>query len=647
MVPWWRMFSNQFQDVSALGGVGGEECFTSLLQGVETDNIHRRNAIGKASRRRNVPFKDDETAHPERYVEEVVTGFRDMYKMLTDHWEELLEPGSPLKDLARAPMRLVFRDTSTYFAILRNSLDAPSLRDGSDRFISLEALSRVVLASEGKARFAPFLRVEKQALAQLDIPFFAVSAESRDVDFGENGIVKNCFPQAGYERVRARLASLGDLEMGQQIDVIRGSFWARAASQGRTVGKLEGPEIPSTELPQTTIDELVGQAAMIGQRLQREAVRGSDGSLTWIGIVSNTKAPTYRYGVLGAGLYDGLAGIALFLGALARTTGDRSFHQTASGALLSIRRSMSSYEDLLLRATPPRRLQTPTAGLSGLGAIVYAMTRFSELSGEPSGLDIATSTACLIGSKLLEATSELDVLEGQAGAILGLLTLQEACFDSSLLETSVAWGDNILEHLESSRQLETKPASLGAGVMAGFARGPSGVAHALLRLHSASQESRFLKAARELIPIAPEDHDWQTIEANWNNGAAGLGLSWIQNAWAMNDDRHGRNIDRAVNRCVEASLDAPDQVCHGIGGRLDLLIEASKFLGDSDHLLEVARKHAGWCIERAKRAGGFRLHSQLPAGATLHGFYEGSSGIGYQFLRLASPGSLPSVLLWN
>jgi lantibiotic modifying enzyme len=156
-----------------------------------------------------------------------------------------------------------------------------------------------------------------------------------------------------------------------------------------------------------------------------------------------------------------------------------------------------------------------------------------------------------------------------------------------------------------------------------------------------------LKAARELIPIAPEDHDWQTIEANWNNGAAGLGLSWIHNAWAMNDDRYDRNIDQAVNRCVEASLDAPDQVCHGIGGRLDLLIEASKFLGDSDHLLEVARKHAGWCIGRAKRAGGFRLHSQLPAGATLHGFYEGSSGIGYQLLRLASPGSLPSVLLWN
>jgi lantibiotic modifying enzyme len=52
-------------------------------------------------------------------------------------------------------------------------------------------------------------------------------------------------------------------------------------------------------------------------------------------------------------------------------------------------------------------------------------------------------------------------------------------------------------------------------------------------------------------------------------------------------------------------------------------------------------------ISRAGRTGGFRLHPMLPRQVDNPGFFQGKAGIGYELLRMARPGMLPSVLLWE
>jgi type 2 lantibiotic biosynthesis protein LanM len=641
MLPWFRSRSGQVYDLSALGGVGGEEALATAWQGIETDNLKRQVVTGKIPRNRNVPFATDEEAELTRYVEEVVAGFREMYNLLLTQRGSLLDTSSPLDELVRSPMRLVFRDTSTYFSILKNSVDATLLRDGAERSIHLDLLSRVLLVSDSNVRFMPFLRAEKQALTELDIPFFTVHPKGSDMDLGFGKTVKNCFTQTGYQCIREKVLGLGEQDLEQQIGIIRGSFWAKASAQLSTTDGDAVRQVGSINLVPAGAVELLEEAIKIGQQLEGKALCGKDGSLTWIGLASHLNAQTSHFGQVGAALFDGLAGVALFLAALEKATGGAKWRQMAKGTFATIRRSVAAIETNL-RTRRQSALQNVPLGLTGLGSIVYALTRVGLLLGEETAFEIACAAAVLIDPEATAIDNSLDVFNGQAGAILGLLALYNARPDSFLLDAAIGCGNRILAcHAQS----QNATIALRGGLSAGFVRGPAGVAHALFRLHRVTNQEQFLEAAWDLMPVAVAHGEWNPKDGSWLTGAAGLGLAWLANVTSM-DQAHA-SIETALDACLEIPLDVSDQVCRGIAGRFDLLIEASQTEANRSGLLQLARKHAAWSIQRAARDGGFRLNPKLPVNAFLPGFYEGSAGVGYQLLRLAFPGVFPSVLLWS
>lgn len=645
MLPWLRSLGNgHFQDLSALGGVGGEQFFAMAWQGLETDNLARQVVTGKALRNQNVPFAADETAEPARYVEEVAGGFQEMYNLLLIRRDALLRPGSPLDELARSPMRLIFRDTSTYFSLLKNSVDAALLRDGAERSIHLELLSRVLLASDANARFAPFLKAEKEALADLDIPFFTASPQSRALNISPDAVVENCFTRAGFEDVRERLLKLGNENLREQISIIRGSFWAKAASQRLPISTPEVEYTALADQSEPTENDLLEQASVIVLLLQQSAIQGSDGSFTWLSLIAQANTHNYRFGPLGPNLFDGLTGIALFLAALERVSPGAGSRQMAIGALGPIRRTVSAYEKLF-QTKSKSSLQNLTVGLTGFGSLVYGLTRVGQLLGEETPIEIACAAASLISPDFFVSEPNMDIFNGRAGAILGLLSLYEIRPSALLLDNAIAFGDKILECRDSSAA-GSRSASL-KGEAKGFAHGPVGLAHALLRLHRATNDRRFLHASQEFLRATCFQDETDPPDLSWRTGAAGVGLGLLDTPGVLKNNQIFSSLERALQQCLSTSLSGPDQVCSGIAGRLDFLVEASQRAGYGPQVLAAARKQAGWCINRAKRNSGFYLHPHLPAGAFLPSFYEGLAGIGYQFLRLAFPEKLPSVLLWN
>jgi hypothetical protein len=67
-------------------------------------------------------------------------------------------------------------------------------------------------------------------------------------------------------------------------------------------------------------------------------------------------------------------------------------------------------------------------------------------------------------------------------------------------------------------------------------------------------------------------------------------------------------------------------------------------LGDLAYLRE-ARKIAAAVFSRSRKQGGYSLGwKKAPY---LASFHRGMAGIGYEYLRLAAPPSLPSLLLWE
>jgi len=66
-------------------------------------------------------------------------------------------------------------------------------------------------------------------------------------------------------------------------------------------------------------------------------------------------------------------------------------------------------------------------------------------------------------------------------------------------------------------------------------------------------------------------------------------------------------------------------------------------------LVDMAQTHGADVLARASSRGGYRLRPDTAAHQTLENpaLFQGLSGIGYQFLRLAHPDIVPSLLLFH
>ena len=116
---------------------------------------------------------------------------------------------------------------------------------------------------------------------------------------------------------------------------------------------------------------------------------------------------------MGADLYGGLAGQALFLAYLGAVTEEARYTRLAREALTALRR----------RVERDRSSVRSIGGFDGWGGIIYTLTHLGSLWGEPALLAEAEAIVGLLPD-LIESDERFDIIAGAAGCIGGLLGLQ-------------------------------------------------------------------------------------------------------------------------------------------------------------------------------------------------------------------------------
>src|SRR5262249_25747765 len=106
----------------------------------------------------------DQTMRADDYVDDLVDGFVDVYRLLQRQRSALLASDSPLMQLGRQRVRLLFRPTQVYATLLHSALDRKLLADGVERSIELDVLGYSLLASAEPNPFWPIRAVEQRAL---------------------------------------------------------------------------------------------------------------------------------------------------------------------------------------------------------------------------------------------------------------------------------------------------------------------------------------------------------------------------------------------------------------------------------------------------------------------------------------------------
>ncbi len=376
--------------------------------------------------------------------------------------------------------------------------------------------------------------------------------------------------------------------------------------------------------------QFIRAAAALGREIGEHAIPAEEGGVSWL---DTRPLPGAAPGKLGADLYGGSAGIALFLAALARVTGDEASRDLARRALVPLCGETVSDRE-------------PIGGLLGLGSRIYSFLRIGEMLDDPTLVVEAHGWAARLTPERIARARSLDVTTGCAGALLALLALDHR-------ELAEDCGRRLLEaRVAHSGALRAWTG--GDGVPAsGFAHGSAGIGHALLRLYRRTGEPELREAALEGFAFERtlymrEQRNWRRIPGDegpfmstWCNGAPGIALGRLE---AL--DIGGHEVRAELDAALEATRSYPpsslDHLCCGNLGRAGILFQASRKLGD-ERLADAAYDLAYFVLRRARTRGSFGLSPRREDDSFHAPLFKGLSGIGLTLLHLARPDLVPFV----
>jgi type 2 lantibiotic biosynthesis protein LanM len=638
----------QGADISGLGAPPGQlsPAEEFCLEGVGTDEMRLVRRRVQLAPGRHRPTLAGVQVDPLAYDTELAAGFTNTYLLLLAHRADLLAPGGLLERCADDEVRYVARPTRAYAILLQQGSHPDRLRDERAQEAVLDRLQAGVAHLPVLACLLPHERAE---LADGDVPLFTARPGSLDLWSSMGERMPGFFAGTGLERVRRRLETLGEADLTRQLSTLRAALalLPAAARQGSGVSSfsLPAPRGASRDAGGGEKGELLAAARAVGDRLDILAWRAGD-RVGWLGL-KPAQEGRWSIAPLGADLYDGLPGIALFLAQLGACSGEPRYTDLARATLAALRRRLTQ------RYHPLRSI----GAFEGWGGVVYALTQLAVLWEEPPLLAEAAAVVDAV-PMLLRQDDDLDVIGGAAGALLCLLGLYRHFPSSYILDVARRCGEYLVARAVPQRVGLAWATRLPASApLTGLSHGAAGMAWALVELAAVTGEARFRAAALEAIRYErsvfdPVQRNWPDFRLHahgswqsgfrvaWCHGAPGIALARLALLPHMDDPQIHAEIRAAVKTTLAHGFGFNHSLCHGDLGNAEVVLEAGRFLAESGWVEQARRRAAG--VLESIRTGGWACAT--PRGTEAPGLMTGLAGIGYAFLRLAEPVRVPSVL---
>lgn len=398
------------------------------------------------------------------------------------------------------------------------------------------------------------------------------------------------------------------------------------------------------------------QAARIMQQLLRTAIRGDDGTVTWIAPVLG---PTgWSVQPLRDDLYAGLSGVALLVAAYLRESAAgradpvHGLDPLLPALLESLRRTedtrQAEHVRLQGRQRPP-----PAGGYIGVGSLIWTWLMLERLGAADA---TAVERACALAEWVPAAAAAddlLDILSGKAGLLVPLVLLAQRSGQARYLELARTVADQLVAQAGSEQGRARWPREQWPQGVGGFAHGASGMAWALHKLAAATGTDRFHRWAGQAQAF--EDDLWCDTLQNWRDlrglegapsaaawchGAVGIGLAALDLDPSMANPLLRERVRRAADATWRQGLGWNHSLCHGDAGAHALLCAAAE------------RGLAPVGVDRESLLAGFvsslEIHGPICGIARdvfVPGLMPGLGGVAYELLRAHPESRLPDVLM--
>lgn len=593
-------------DISGLGGDKGSPYPTDGVawEAAGTDRMRLTRRPVEFTGAVNRPLLDGADADPVAHRTALLDGFRVAYDAIVAGRDALGAPGGPLDRFAGDEIRIVVRATRAYVTLLDESTHPDVLRDALERDQVLDVLWADSAHDPVRTRL---VGREQADLWAGDVPLFTGRTDSRDAWTAAGDRLPDVLDVPGLSAVHAKLAALGPADRRCQEWLITAALATRDDGPDHRAGDvLPGAVTPAGPDPA----RLLAAARGIGDRLVASAVH-DEARANWLGVEA-VDGRHWSVLPLGAGLADGYPGVALFLARLGALTGEGRYTALAERALPALPSLFVALADNpeLVSAVGP-------GGFHGFGGICYALAEIAALTGSEVAGWLPAAVELLADSDT--GNTDNGVRDGRAGGLLALLAVHE--------RTGLARAKELAGVLAD--RLTATDARVGSGVDHGFADGPAGTGHALLRHAAAGGGQRYATAGLAALRRVPGPGAHHA----WCSGLAGTVLA----ASAL--PAPGDPFDRMAQRLRTREPLRDTSLCHGELGVLESLLVLSR--RGEDAARDALERHTARVLGAVEQRG---PRCATPDGVPTPGLLSGLSGIGYGLLRLGFPDSVPSVL---
>ena len=632
-----------------VGGLGAEtEQFSPFLaytiRHPGTDGMKLEKTRAVIAPHRNLPVWSGRPQSADRYVGEIVTGFRTLYEWIAENRETFAAEVENQFSAARC--RVIFRPTYLYSQLLRTGYHPDMLRNPVHRRVLFHRLG---LAAERIPKSV--VRAEYEDMLDGDVPYFTMNADDTTV-FDSNGRPLCRLPVAApLETVKVKISRFGAEDVILQTNMIRTSFLVKtgALRVENTPVRLVGKPLRNAENIGRILEEF---PILLGEYLISTAVTDRSSrpvSRTWISAsLSGPEQNLWSVAPIGIDLFNGLPGVALFLGCLAAVTGRAEFARAASETATAFILPFASENAFDGGAAPP------VGAFAGAAGAVYALFHLGKLLQRPD-LRARVPPALCVLEKLLETDGLCDVVAGAAGCLGVAMAVFEQTDDRAEREAALRLARRCAELLKRNARRDADgtvawPDSEQDAYI-GYAHGAIGIAAQLARFHAVDADAEILSLVRGALQLVRSRYDptlnnWHSRERTagtawgWCHGAPGILLALcIMRKAGHRDERLEEDIRTAFEATVRHGFGHNLTVCHGDWGNLDIVrtaAEQMKWPGWPERCRDAVDEACRW-MTRLWREG--VPQERLPVGLMV-----GLAGCGYAALRFLAPDLVPDVL---
>jgi type 2 lantibiotic biosynthesis protein LanM len=658
----YRVYTNEESrglDMSAVGGAGGARTpnRVPLLVAGGTDEMRFERDFFELPDSQNRPTLGGRAVDPVAFGERVVDGFTRTYRLLLAHRAELLAPDGPIHRFANDSIRVVLRPTRQYALLLSESHHPDVLRDALERD---RLIDRLWVAVPNRPELERIIRWEHADLLAGDVPLFTTRPASRDLFTTHGPRIAGFFQASGLASAVERIEAMSDGDLLRQRWVAQASLVAlrpvrHDGAWPMSPGDIGArPHVAVVANDSAHAGDAATAARRVADRLVSLALRHQD-RVSWLGLTL-VRDRDWVIQPVGADLYGGSVGIALFLAYLDHLQGHDTAREIAHTVVRQASRRMEATLDSYEPSIP---LPSGVLGAFGtLGGAVYAFSHIGPLWEDASLLDLAERiTASLLAS--IESDHHLDVVGGLAGFIMASAALDRVRPGASARAAVQAAARVLLARgRRSASGLSWTTEIAASRPLTGMSHGASGMAVALATAGRLLGDDVLLRGAADALRYERSTFDadrrnWpdyrilddrQPGEAPvmlaWCHGAPGIGLARLATLGIVPDVGIEADLSAALETTARDGFGSNESLCHGDLGNLELLIRARE-LG---HEGGWARTLADQSARLAAKVARGQWECGIPGGVETPGLMMGLAGVGYGLLRVAAPDRIPSLL---